>query len=120
IDLGADLAPSAGVVRRLAQIAREGRVDDDPGVPRPRLLRRDPHRHLQTPGCPAVVEASQLLGCEAPPEPAPQLGPETVGSPLEHPQPLGRRPTEATLTLLPLVVRALERHAREASSAPRY
>ena len=66
--LGPDLPAAAGVVGGLAQVAPERRVDHDAGLPRPGILGRHLHRHLQAPGGAAFIELDELLRGEAPAE----------------------------------------------------
>ena len=76
--------PPAGVVDRLAQVAREGCVHDDRRIPRPWVLRGDFHRELQAPRGAPAVELGQFLGGEAPAEPFAQLDNERVDDPLQQ------------------------------------
>ena len=57
----AERAAAARVVGGLAQVAREGGVDDDARVPRPRVVGGGVHRQLQAPRGAASVELDELL-----------------------------------------------------------
>ena len=101
--------PAKSVARAL--VAPEGGVGDDARVPRERLVGRDLDREVGAPARALVVEVDELVEREHAAEAPPQLGLDLARDALERRLLLGVRLVQPPQPALPLLPRALVRHA---------